>query len=168
MSRDTSAFTTLDNANMGTREDFRKWWKASGIEFASIFETGAAEKGWNARQPEIDALKEELAIRCNSESRAWAKLDKLTEDAFNNSIERTNLQRENKALKAKNERLRADAERYRWLKANCFDYEAIGPGEPIGQGGLVFASTEVTQLPDSLDSAIDAAMKDFSTQPKEE
>ena len=61
------------------------------------------------------------------------------------------------SLEAENERLRADAERYRWLRdhgvayAIC-KYESGGPGEHDWCGWLPFDTR-------STDAAIDAAMK---------
>lgn len=101
--RDTSADTTLDNANMGTGEDFEKWaqprdiWigkKISGEYFnrATTNALLAYEAGHEHRQPEIDALKEKNAIMEN--------------DFFRHDIRIKGLSQENVALKAENERLR--------------------------------------------------------------
>lgn len=91
MSRDTSAFTTLDNANMGTREDFEKWAaeegrsiKRSNPDYApkpyASAATNNALDGWEARQPEIDALKAENERLRNALVRLLASTDKGNSD----------------------------------------------------------------------------------------
>jgi hypothetical protein len=84
--RDTSAFTTLDGANMGMSEDFEKWARKNRIWF-TYDEAGrkAVYKAWRARQPEIDALGECLRHEQQANLR---------------------LELENGELKAENERLR--------------------------------------------------------------
>jgi len=162
--RDKSADTTLDNANMGMREDFEKWAVSKGFPVPSIYNSHTMEDihqawvTWQARQPEIDALKDSLH-RAINDARNFCKI------SLNNWSE---IQR----LKAENERLRADAERYKWLRRNTGAIVLHN-----GEGEFAFPS-HVT-LPCSiedvfefgpakhLDDAIDA-MKDFSTTQKEE
>ncbi len=65
--RDTSADTTLDNANMGMREDFERRIKARNhmaqldMHGDEYIVAGLQRKweGYQMRQPEIDALKSE-------------------------------------------------------------------------------------------------------------
>jgi hypothetical protein len=59
------------------------------------------------------------------------------------------------ALIAENERLRKDAERYRWLRDEWIDYKPAGyDGRNVGRFDLV-----LDHLTCDLDAAIDAAMK---------
>lgn len=65
-----SAFTTLGNANMGTREDFERLSKDIGANMErDKYDYGYTDRGTNGmyrgyliRQPEIDALKEEIGL----------------------------------------------------------------------------------------------------------
>lgn len=106
--RDTSAFTTLDGENMGKREDFDKW--ADTTPMNARFK-GIAWMGYQARQPEIDAITTALIAEQTE------NLDLLKEaSTLNERIEAKQgvidtLRKKNAALKAENERLRADAER---------------------------------------------------------
>lgn len=98
--RDMSAFTTLDNANMGN--DFDKWANRNGL--VSTVAREVAGTGWNARQTEIDALKMEL-IETRSE-------------LVKSGMERL-------SLMAELERLKVDSERYRWLRETIGDRSEI-------------------------------------------
>jgi len=100
------------------------------------------------RQPEIDALKDSLH-RAINDARNFCQI------GLNNWSE---IQR----LKAENERLRADAERYAWLRNRDLD--------TIGQGGIFAGLTpdNVVVNGDDLDRRVDVAMKDFSTTTKED
>jgi hypothetical protein len=96
---------------------------------------------------EIDALKDEVELK-------GIAINSMRE-SYGNEIDR---------LKAENERLRKDAERGIWARLHpdrmekiCMLHEWRG-------------STYVAwrPKPEDIDSMTDAAMKDFSTQPKEE
>lgn len=102
-----------------------------GWEYASIT-TLLRLEGYQLRQSEIDALKKER--------NAW--IEKWHETAI-----------ENAALKAENERLREDAERYRYLRDRDLT--------TIHQGGIFAGLTpdNVVVNGDHLDRYIDAAME---------
>jgi hypothetical protein len=119
---------------MGMSDDFEKWADSHGVGWTMRI---AAEMGWKARQPEIDALK---------------KLHDI--DVFALTTELTKLQ-------AEVSRLRADAERYRWLRDPCVDIRPIIKYQRGDYGWGLWTHK-------ALDEAIDAAMKDFSTTTKEE
>lgn len=92
-SRDTSADTTLDNANEGAMSrEFKKWAKGQGIGWTA---RTSAFLGWNARQPEIDALKAELAAY-----KSYAKTESDAAHALRQ--ERMKLRAENERLKKEN------------------------------------------------------------------
>lgn len=149
--RDMSADITLDNANMS--KEFDIWANRNG--FIDAVARNVARCGWQGRQEEIDALME--------------KRDADIKNALQLVEENFELKVEIDALKAENEQLRADAERYRWFKEN---YLKFGSGEsdtlrPIILFDSKWYGGHFNNIED-LDTAIDAAMKDFSTQPKEE
>jgi hypothetical protein len=110
--RDDSADVTLDNANEGIMSsDFEKWASANGIDilfhtpgktYYSVRARGACD-GWNARQPEIDALKRGGSLREVTYLKTEIQL--MVE-------QREKLWREIDALKAENERLRRAAEEF--------------------------------------------------------
>jgi hypothetical protein len=164
--RDKSADTTLDGANM--TEDFKKWWLSS--KYMQVVYSGPNSRqiacdGWEARQPEIDALKGKLDLAIN-DARNFCKI------GLNNWSE---IQR----LKAENDRLRECAERV--CKAaegfqNAFNvlWKAENPDETTGP---IMDLEDAVHLHAGawieLNSAIhymrkNAAMKDFSTTQKEE
>lgn len=89
-----------------TREEFEKWHDDNVHEGKDREDKYVRWETWQARQPEIDALREkceELALSCSLVA-----------------ITAHNAQKENASLKAENERLRKDAERFRWL---CEDHD---------------------------------------------
>jgi hypothetical protein len=153
--RDASAFTTLDNANEGImdwQEAYRKWTDTHDIAVRRRMRQDMAfvktfEKGWGMRQPEIDVL-----TRMQEE---WIKKWFAVAE-------------ENATLKAENERLRKDAERYRWLRDPKTDVglvidkvvDEIPSEEGTGYDGLKVYEYRAGE---ELDAAIDAALKDFST-----
>ena len=190
MSRDISADTTLNNANMGTREDFEKWFAGEhGVpQNCHLF----ARSAYQFRQPEIDALKEELSKwvsigQTRLEEVAGLKTERTKLNAENDRARKAYLEyeQENFLLKAENERLRfyeersrekneqiaklsseidrlrKDAERYRFQNAHNFrffpdsdQWEVVGfRGDLLACGGA-----------ETYESAIDAAMKDFLTE----
>jgi FtsZ-binding cell division protein ZapB len=85
----------MTNEEWREDEKFQAWRRSHGLVL--IIEIEAAWLGYSARQPEIDALK-----------------DNNKRLAFHNKA----LQQENAALRAEVERLRADAERLDWLEAH--------------------------------------------------
>lgn len=134
-------------------EEFKKWWEESGIEFPSIFESGSAKKGWNARQPEIDALKED-------NKHLSENLDCVSREANMLEEENSHLEDQLVALRAENERLLKDAERYRFQNAHNFRFfPDSAQWEVLGFRGDILACGSA----ETYESAIDAAMKDFST-----
>ncbi len=100
---DTSAFTTLDNANMENwQHAYRVWTDTHDPSVRKMMRQQMAyvktfERGWDMRQPEIDALNERIGL-CE-----------LLLTSRNTKIG---------ALCDENERLRKDAERYRWIRDN--------------------------------------------------
>lgn len=97
---DTSADITLDNANEGIMtEDFKRWWLSS--KYMQVVYSGPNSRqiacdGWDARQPEIDALKTRADSVDKDNALLIARIDPLKAD--------------NAALKAENERLRKGIE----------------------------------------------------------
>lgn len=144
--RDTSANTTLDGANMG---DFEKWANSQGIGWTM---RTSAEVGWDARQPEIDALKAEISGADSVNRVVIAEIERL---------------------KAENERLRADAERLNGLRALC-GYTQDGSQEYVSiyqddaTHTFVLRIGKTAYEGPSFTQVLDAAMKDFSTTTKEE
>jgi hypothetical protein len=66
------------------------------------------------------------------------------------------------SLREELERVRKDAERYQWLRENCLDWEVDGEHR---WGALHFDNSSGSEgifadAPESLDAAIDAAMKE--------
>lgn len=182
--RDTSAFTTLDNANEGIMsnvlESFRK-------EFAGEKTTYRDRQfytyGYQARQPEIDALKEEKLHLRTTLDEAFRTGDSLVAEIHALKAENERLKvlhdslaEENRRLWLKCQdalvevmRLRKDAERYRWLRDPKVDIalvidkvvSEIPSEEGTGYDGLKVYEYRAGE---ELDEALDAAMKDFSTK----
>ena len=145
MSRDMSAFTTLDNANMGTREDFEKMmaaYESKHLTGSSDLVRKIAAYFYEARQQETDAL-----------NHRFEEANKLTVEWMEKC----------KELKAENERLRKDAERYQWLRDPKTDIalvidkvvDEIPSEEGTGYDGLKVYEYRAGE---ELDAAIDAAM----------
>lgn len=148
---------------------FDRWWQKDdrqGFAFERITLQGFAEenmrKAWNARQPEIDALNARI-----ERMEGQRKIEEAATDAAIAQIER--LKAENERLKAlhdslaeenrrlwlkaqdalvENERLRKDAERYKFVRRNTT--------------GIISRLTFIVREMDR-EHAIDAAMKNFST-----
>jgi len=167
------------------KEEFEKWWlsqKWSGM--APLDKRGVnllALDVWQARQPEIDArdianeklglitgeLREENAAlkaekdefkgMFRSTARTLAEIDKALgiEESLGGFPDAT-LDAIN-TLKAENERLRKDAERYRWIRDNVEKFGGeLQCVDDEDSGG--YYSRYI--LPRECDEAIDAAMKE--------
>jgi hypothetical protein len=91
-------------------QTFEEWADSRNLRGTSGVPRAYAEMGWNARQPEIDALKADNAELLEArDARVNANL---------------RLADENVALKAEVERLRADADLYGWLCQKAeFDHD---------------------------------------------
>lgn len=170
--RDDSADVTLDNANEGIMSiEFLAWAECATFHSGHDVNTPEAFAAWNARQPEIDALKVELSLRTHGESSARIRIKMLTN--------------ENAALKAENERLRKDAEHVckaaeGLQNASNELWKSENPDEAwafFEEKTKLMSSDDARQAHveawRTLDYAIyymrkNAAMKDFSTQQKEE
>jgi hypothetical protein len=105
--RDTSAYTTLDGANMGMREDFTEHALLDAYDIDTDQEgdykstaTRIAFRGYQMRQPEIDALKDSLH-RAINDARNFCQI------GLNNWSEIQRLKAENERLQSENKRLRA-------------------------------------------------------------
>lgn len=126
------------------KEEFEKWISTHDKSVQKIMRTQISyiktfEAGSRSRQPEIDTLNERLGL-CE-----------ITLDNRNENV--SALMETNSALKAEVERLRADAERYRWLRDPCVDIRPIVKYQRGDYGwGLLTHQ--------SLDEVIDAAMKE--------
>lgn len=144
--RDKSADTTLDNANMS--KEFDTWY----LDFLKQEQrTPTFVEGFYARQPEIDALKDSLH-RAINDARNFCQI------CLNNWSE---IQR----LKAENQQLRADAERYLFLRGD--QQTGMRPMRWEVQRWMGGYWEQIIAF-DKLDSMIDADMKDSSTTQKEE
>jgi len=149
--RDKSADTTLDGENM---YDFKNWWAKKDFDLCDRYKPEhLAEMAYEARQPEIDALKDSLH-RVINDARNFCQI------GLNNWSE---IQR----LKAENQQLRADAERYRFLREQN-ESPVDEDGEDSFYVGVECLFKDGGWVGADLDSVIDAAMKDFSTHKKEE
>lgn len=142
---------------MGMREDFTEHALLDAYDIDTNQEgeykstaTRIAFRGYQMRQPEIDALK--------------CKLDLAINDARNFCQIGLNNWSEIQRLKAENERLRADAERHRFQNAHNFRFfPDSGEWEVPGFKEDTLASGNA----DTYEQAIDAAIKYFSTTQKE-
>jgi hypothetical protein len=157
--RDTSADVTLDNAKEGIMsKSFEEWKKGYPLDW---MDREAARDAWDARQPEIDALKAEVAHwKANHDN--MVSRSRVLMDRTDLPLDRVRAFEQIGKLQAENERLLKDAQRYRWLRSRDLDTISIGG---------VFAGItpdNVVVNGDDLDKHIDAAMKDFSTTTKEE
>jgi hypothetical protein len=102
--RDDSADVTLDNANEGIMSiEFLAWAECATFHSGHDVNTPEAFAAWNARQPEIDALKRGGSLREVTYLKTEIQL--MVE-------QREKLWREIDALKAENERLRRAAEEF--------------------------------------------------------
>jgi hypothetical protein len=102
--RDNSADVTLDNANEGIMSiEFLAWAECATFHSGHDVNTPEAFAAWNARQPEIDALKRGGSLREVTYLKTEIQL--MVE-------QREKLWREIDALKAENERLRRAAEEF--------------------------------------------------------
>lgn len=116
---------------MNGREEFEKWAVSEGrsIKPASeyspqVYASSASNNaldGWNARQPEVDALKAELKkLRCDIQTMGdalaegvWASLLSLDDDLSHLDAGISRLVDKLLSLKAENDRLRKVAEEAR-------------------------------------------------------
>jgi hypothetical protein len=112
-------------------------------------------------QPEVDALKEELNSWRNTAAERTMQKAALLDELVTLKVENEKLKihaeyaplviETNKELNDENEKLRKDAERYRWLRDPCVDIRPIVKYRR-GDYGSAFLTYQ------SLDAAIDAAM----------
>jgi hypothetical protein len=87
----------------GEREGFRNRWSSLSLSYRMTFQTDESHwEGWQARQPEIDALKAEIFTLSNA--------------LRNTTIAWDAALRQKSTLKAENEKLRKDSERYQYLR----------------------------------------------------
>jgi len=142
---------SLEWKEEGERENFERWGASlpAGLDFEIEAEgkfykdyvTCMAWEAWQARQPEIDALNREigtlkanLSLSTYSKDLAWARVTMLRRDVAE--------------LKAENEELWKDAERYRWLREN----------KRVSLLVTFFGTGCINRNITEVDSAIDAAM----------
>lgn len=124
-----------------SREAFEKWARTEefdvfhdGAEYVD-HSTNCARVGWQARQPEIDALQAEVM--------------RLRESGIKIIQDHTERTKEAIALQTEVERLRKDAERYQCLRSRV--------SNPYVAETTEFGVMHI--YGDRLDAAIDAAMK---------
>jgi hypothetical protein len=169
--RDKSADVTLDNAN----EELTSMKRVEVNAYSNNAVRKEDGRFYMAREvdAEIDALKTEVAHwkanHDNMVSRSRVLIDRteLPLERVKAFEQIEQLQSENAALKAENERLRKDAERYRFLREQN-ESPVDGDGAESFYVGLESVFDEGGWIGADLDSVIDLAMKDFSTTQKEE
>ena len=118
---------------MSTIEEFQNWARSVWeVSYVTDPEMSAALEAWQGRQPEIDALKSQVASR-DAQLETIGEINKslrkenasLTDNNKRLAFHNRKLQEENAALNAENERLREDAERLQWLVENCLSATLI-------------------------------------------